>query len=67
MFLVGHTADQLQTAAADIHYRAFLQLQLQLACLDFGQIQDIVDQLQQMSPAFLDGVQRLELFFVNGP
>ena len=49
--------------------RDFLDVQLQLASLDLGQVEDLVDQVQQMVTGPVDAPERLDqivLAFVRG-
>ena len=67
LFLVRHLPNERQARLAHRLHRDRADLQFYLARLDLGNVQDLIDQLQQMTTALLDIPQGTELSLVQRP
>jgi len=62
---VCHLSDESETGLAGGLHGHGAQLELELACFDLGNVQDLIDQPQQVMAAFLDSAQGLELALID--
>ncbi len=61
----GRLADHAHRALHGAAEVDVAEMKLQLARLDLGEVEDVIDQLQQVAPALFDGTHGLVLFFVQ--